>query len=107
MSRVKGHTLGLLSLSYQEQVFWSTVSNGTVATNEDEAVELTMYRQRNSGAAASTGAESPPGAQGPPGPQGGPGVQGAQGEETLTQDQLDHVEKGEGPHLKEVLTFAL
>ena len=102
MSRVKGHTLGLLSLSYQEQVFWSTVSNGTVATNEDEAVELTMYRQRSSGAAVSTGAESTPGVQGGP-----PGVQGAQGEETLTQDQLDHVEKGEGPHLKEVLTFAL
>ncbi|XP_056455547.1 NADPH oxidase 5-like [Gadus chalcogrammus] len=62
----------------QEQNFWATVSNGTVATNEDEAVELTMYRQRSSGAAASTGAE------------------------TLTQDQLDHMEKGEGPHLREI-----
>ncbi|CAL8323041.1 NADPH oxidase 5 [Gadus morhua] len=80
----------------QEQNFWATVSNGTVATNEDEAVELTMYRQRSSGAAASTVAEVPPGVQ------AAPGEEGAKGEETLTQDQLDHVEKGEGPHLREI-----
>ena len=86
---------------YQEQNFWATVSNGTVATNEDEAVELTMYRQRSSGAAASTVAEVPPGVQ------AAPGEEGAKGKETLTQDQLDHVEKGEGPHLREVLTFTL
>ncbi|CAL8292042.1 unnamed protein product [Boreogadus saida] len=98
----------------QEQNFWTTVSNGTVATNEDEAVELTMYRQRSSGAAASTGAEVPPGVQAaqgeegakgeevPPGVQAAQGEEGAKGEETLTQDQLDHVEKGEGPHLREI-----
>ncbi|XP_056455651.1 NADPH oxidase 5-like [Gadus chalcogrammus] len=80
----------------QEQNFWATVSNGTVATNEDEAVELTMYRQRSSGAAASTGAEVPPGVQ------AAQGEEGAKGEETLTQDQLDHMEKGEGPHLREI-----
>ncbi|XP_069580479.1 NADPH oxidase 5 [Brachyistius frenatus] len=65
----------------KEELF---TSNGAVASNEDEAVELTMYRQNGSPsgeAAAPAGAQEP--AEPPP-------------------DELGPAERGEAPPLKEV-----
>ncbi|KAM3870466.1 NADPH oxidase 5 [Diretmus argenteus] len=67
----------------QEELFSSTNCNGTVASNEDDAIELTMYRQN--------GSQRDPGL--------GPGPQGPV--EPLP-DQLGQAERGEGPSLKEI-----
>lgn len=64
--------------SLQEDLFSSAKSNEVVASNEDDAVELMMYRQRSSG---SDVPESPP--------------------EPLP-DELGPAERGEAPPIREV-----
>lgn len=81
-------TLARVSSS-QDDLFSSAKSNETVASNEDDAVELMMYRQCSSG----SGVVSPntPQSQVPPEP---------------LPDELDPAERGEAPPLREVRTMS-
>ncbi|XP_021421115.1 NADPH oxidase 5 [Oncorhynchus mykiss] len=65
----------------QEELFKCANCNGTVASNEDDAIELTLYRQN--------------GCRPGPGPCPGPGPQGP------NPDQQNQAERGEGPQLRE------
>lgn len=71
--------------SLQEDLFSSAKSNEVVASSEDNAVELMMYRQRCSGSDAVWPCE--PESQGPPEP---------------LPDELGPAERGEAPPLGEV-----
>lgn len=82
--------MGCLSLighihHQQEELFSSTDSNRAVASNEDEAVELTMYRQNSSRSSTASVAPS--------------------GDQDLAETQVDELspaERGEAPPLKDV-----
>ncbi|XP_026166684.1 NADPH oxidase 5 [Mastacembelus armatus] len=69
----------------QEQLFSSPGCNGDVASNEDDAVELTMYRQN--GSQSDVAPASLSGAQGPLEP---------------LPDELGLAERGEAPALREI-----
>lgn len=71
----------------QDDLFSSAKSNETVASNEDDAVELMMYRQCSSG----VGSPNTPQSQVPPEP---------------LPDELDPAERGEAPPLREVRTMS-
>uniref|UniRef100_A0A4W5QI07 NADPH oxidase 5 n=1 Tax=Hucho hucho TaxID=62062 RepID=A0A4W5QI07_9TELE len=64
----------------QEELFKCANCNGTVASNEDDAIELTLYRQNGCR----------------PGPGPGPGPQGP------NPDQQNQAERGEAPPLREI-----
>lgn len=66
----------------QEELFKCANCNGTLASNKDDAIELTLYRQN--------------GCRPGPGPCPGPGPQGP------NPDQQNQAERGEGPPLREV-----
>uniref|UniRef100_A0A3P8X2M1 NADPH oxidase 5 n=1 Tax=Cynoglossus semilaevis TaxID=244447 RepID=A0A3P8X2M1_CYNSE len=72
------------ALRAQEELFSSTDSNRAVASNEDEAVELTMYRQNSSRSSTASVAPS--------------------GDQDLAETQVDELspaERGEAPPLKD------
>lgn len=71
--------------SWQEDLFSAAKSNEVVASNEDHAVELMMYRQRRSAS-------------------DGPGEPEAQDPEEPLPDELGPAERGEAPPLREVRT---
>ncbi|XP_049929775.1 NADPH oxidase 5 [Epinephelus moara] len=73
-------------LTAQEELFSSTNSNGAVAYNEDDAIELKMYRQN--GFEADEAPPSPP--------------SGSQGLAEPLPDGLEPAERGEAPPLREV-----
>lgn len=79
-------TLARVSPS-QDDLFSSAKSNETVASNEDDAVELMMYRQCSSG----VGSPNTPQSQVPSEP---------------LPDELDPAERGEAPPLREVRTMS-
>ncbi|XP_029992977.1 NADPH oxidase 5 [Sphaeramia orbicularis] len=69
----------------QEELFRSTDCNGTVATNEDDSVELTMYRQN--------------------GYRSGPALESTSEDQEPVEsvpDELGPAERGEAPPLREV-----
>ncbi|XP_070686174.1 NADPH oxidase 5 [Pempheris klunzingeri] len=68
----------------QEDLFSSTNCNGAVASNEDDAIELMMYRQNGSRCDV-----TPPSGSGSPGPAEPP------------PDELGPAERGEAPPLRE------
>ncbi|KAM7397360.1 hypothetical protein PAMP_020338 [Pampus punctatissimus] len=70
----------------QEELFSSTNCNGAVASNEDDAIELTMYRH-GSRSGLGPGLVSRSGAQGPAEP---------------LPDELGPAERGEAPPLRDV-----
>ncbi|KAM4618776.1 NADPH oxidase 5 [Polymixia lowei] len=70
----------------QDDLFRSTDCNRTLASNEDDAIELTMYRQNGSR----------------PGPVPEPGPVPVQGPQEALPDQLGQAERGEGPPLREI-----
>ncbi|XP_042266656.1 NADPH oxidase 5 [Thunnus thynnus] len=71
----------------QEELFSSTNRNGAVASNEDDAIELTMYRQNRSQSRPAPGSVSGSGAQGLAEP---------------LPDELGPAERGEAPPLRDV-----
>lgn len=71
--------------SLQEDLFSAAKSNEVVASNEDDAVELMMYRQRSFGSDEVSPCE--PESQDPPEP---------------LPDELGPAERGEAPPLREV-----
>lgn len=71
--------------SSQEDLFSSTNCNGTVASNEDDAIELMMYRQNNSQSDVDPTLMS-----------------GSHGSLEPLPDELGPAERGEAPPLREV-----
>ncbi|KAG7522789.1 NADPH oxidase 5 [Solea senegalensis] len=72
-------------LKAQEELFSSTDCDQAVASNEDDAIELTMYRQNGSQCSAAP-----------------PSLCGGQGSVEPLPDELGPAERGEAPPLKEV-----
>ncbi|KAM6973794.1 NADPH oxidase 5 [Aplochiton taeniatus] len=73
----------------QEDLFRSFNWNGMVASNEDDAIELTMYRQNGSKPGPGT-MSAPAVVAAPPGPRG------------PNSDQQGQAERGDGPQLREI-----
>ncbi|XP_040017996.1 NADPH oxidase 5 isoform X2 [Gasterosteus aculeatus] len=80
-------------LKNQDELFSSTNCDGAVASNEDDAVELMMYRHNGS---RSDGVQVPVRIPVPP-------KSGSQGPTEPPADGLEPAERGEAPPLKEVL----
>ncbi|XP_039988661.1 NADPH oxidase 5 isoform X2 [Xiphias gladius] len=72
-------------LKAQEELFSSTDCNRAVASNEDDAIELTMYRQNGSRSGVAPVS-----------------VSGAQGPAEPLPDELGPAERGEAPPLREI-----
>lgn len=81
------HSQSHLSILLQEDLFSSANSNRAVASNEDDAIELMMYRQ--------SGLQS----EAAPAP-----MSGSQESAEPLPDELGPAERGEAPPLREVKT---
>lgn len=89
-TRLYTHTCSHLSILLQEDLFSSANSNRAVASNEDDAIELMMYRQ--------SGFQS----EAAPAP-----MSGSQGSAEPLPDELGPAERGEAPPLREVQDVCL